>query len=135
MLKTIGATVLAAAAVALTCTGTAQAETNPACPSGVTQIGATKYLKSGSATVASVKQFKGCNKNWGYIYVWDSWKAGHPNFIATVAITRGDGEIDGNSGGRGQQEVWSRGANTLQYCTMAYGTVSGGYAGFTEERC
>jgi hypothetical protein len=130
----LSATVLAAAAIALTFTGSAQAETNPHCGS-VTQLGATKYIKSGSATVASLKQFKGCGKNWGYIYVWDSWKSGHGNFTATVAITRGDGEIDTANGARGQQEVWSRGANTLQFCTMAYGTVSGGYAGFTEERC
>ncbi|SDF31201.1 hypothetical protein SAMN05216553_10139 [Lentzea fradiae] len=134
-MRKLSAAVVAAAAIALTFTPAAQAEVNPKCSSGVTQIGTTKYLKSGSETVASVKQFKGCGKNWGYTYVWASWKAKHPNFIATAAITRGDGEIDGNSGGRGQQEVWSRGANTLQFCTMAYGTVSGGYAGFTSERC
>ncbi|MFS8098746.1 hypothetical protein LFM09_16570 [Lentzea alba] len=129
------ATVLAAAAIAVTFTGTAQAETNPRCSTGVTKIGDTKYLKSGSKTVASVKQFKGCNKNWGYIYVWDSWKADHPNFVATVAVTTGDGGIDTDSGARGQQEVWSRGARTLNVCTQVYGTVSGGHAGFTEERC
>ncbi|MDX8031485.1 hypothetical protein SK803_14765 [Lentzea sp. BCCO 10_0856] len=134
-MKKLSATVLAAAAIALTFTGSAHAETNPKCPSGVTKIGSTKYIKSGSATVASVKQFKGCGKNWGYIYVWDSWKASHGNFIAAVTITRGDGGIDENSGSRGQQEVWSNGANTLQFCTMAYGTVSGGGAGFTNEVC
>jgi hypothetical protein len=133
-MRKLSAAVLAAATLALTFTGAAHAETNPRC-SSVTQIGATKYIKSGSATVASVKQFKGCSKNWGYIYVWDSWKSGHSNFTASVAITRGDGSIDENSGGRGQQEVWSNGANTLQYCTSAIGFVSGGYYGQTEERC
>ena len=136
-MKKLSAVVLAAAAIGITFAGPAHAETNPKCPSGVTQIGSTKYLKSGGATVASVKQFKGCGKNWGYIYVWDSWKSGHPNFVAGVGIaTRdSDGVIDNNSGARGQQEVWSRGANTLQYCTRAYGHVSGGHAGFTNEVC
>jgi hypothetical protein len=138
-MRKLSAVVLTAATIALTFTGAAHAETNPRCGS-VTQIGATKYLKSGSDTVASVKQFKGCGKNWGYIYVWDSWKAKHPGFDASVAIiTRdSDGEIDTGSGARGQQEVWSRGANTLQYCTRAYGHVfvgSSRYDGMTEERC
>jgi hypothetical protein len=26
-------------------------------------------------TVASVRQFKGCGKNFSHIYVWDSWIA------------------------------------------------------------
>ncbi|GGU34496.1 hypothetical protein [Lentzea flava] len=135
MQKRIGAAVLAAAAVALTFTGAAHAETNPRCSTGVTQIGSTKYLKSGNTTVASVKQFKGCGKNWGYIYVWDSWKSGHPNVEASVAITRGDGDIDIANGRRGQQEVWSTGANTLRFCTMAHGIVDGVGQTFTNEVC
>jgi hypothetical protein len=136
-MQKLSAVVLAAAAIGMTFTGAAHAETNPRCTSGVTQIGSTKYIKSGSATVASVKQFKGCGKNWGYIYVWDSWKSSHPGFTASVAIaTRdSDGEIDTDSGARGQQEVWSRGANTLRYCTRAYGHVSGGHNGNTGEVC
>ena len=51
MQKRIGAAVLAAAAIAVTFAGPAQAETNPYCGS-VTQIGATKYIKAGSETVA-----------------------------------------------------------------------------------
>ncbi|MEU0885975.1 hypothetical protein ABZ345_45990 [Lentzea sp. NPDC005914] len=133
-MRKLSAAVLTAATLALTITGAAHAETNPRCTSGVTQIGSTKYLKSGNATVASIKQFKGCGKNWGYIYVWDSWKSGHPNFEASVAITTGDGDIDINNGRRGQQEVWSDGANTLRFCTMAHGIVDR-LQGFTNEVC
>ncbi|RDI21696.1 hypothetical protein [Lentzea flaviverrucosa] len=141
MQKKIGAVVLAAAALAMTFTATAQAETNPKCPSGVTQIGSTKYLKSGGETVASVKQFKGCNKNWAYVYVWDSWRAKHKDFYLRAAIwTRtGSEAIDYNGGSRGQQEVWSNGANTLSQCTYAVGDVlwqSGtDLHGSTDERC
>jgi hypothetical protein len=140
MLKKISATALAAAAIAMTFTGAAHAETNPKCSSGVTQIGSTKYLKHGSETVASLKQFKGCNKNWAYVYIWDAWKAKHPsNHIRAGIWTRtSDGAVDyaGHDGTR--QELWSNGANTLNVCTYAAGEVFGsGYdaSGSTDERC
>src|SRR5688572_2127054 len=111
MQKRIGAAVLAAAAIAMTLTGTAQAaEYNPKCPNRTTQIGSTKYLKEGSATVASVKQFKGCGKNWAYTYVWDSWIAKHPRDFhvgAGVYTKEGQAARDQNYGAKGQQEVWS----------------------------
>jgi hypothetical protein len=140
-MRKLSAAVLAAAAIGMTFTGAAHAETNPKCSSGVTQIGSTKYLKNGSETVASVKQFKGCNKNWAYIYVWDSWKANHKDFHLRAAIwTRNGPEaIDYNGGDRGQQAVWSNGANTLSACTRAVGDViweSGpNLHGSTDERC
>jgi hypothetical protein len=140
VLKKIRAATLAAAAIALTFTGAAQAETNPSCSSGVTQIGATKYIKSGSATIASVKQFKGCGKNWAYVYIWDSWKAKHPtNHIRAGIWTRtSDGAVDYAGHDGTKQELWSNGANTLSVCTYAAGNVFGsGYnaSGSTEERC
>jgi hypothetical protein len=139
-MQKIGAAVLAAAAIAVTFTGTAQAESNPHC-SSVTQIGATKHIKAGRETVASVKQYKGCNKNWGYIYVWDSWKAKHgKKFRASTGITTRNSEQPlGYSGGdEGDQEAWSNGSNTVSVCTRAYGAVvsaSYTYSGQTEERC
>ncbi|WP_434442734.1 hypothetical protein [Lentzea sp. E54] len=140
MQKKIGAAVLAAAAIAMTFTGTAQAETNPKCSSGVTQIGKTGYMKHGSATVASVKQFKGCGKNWAYVYVWDSWRATHGNYHIRAGIwTRtSDGAVDYSGNDSGAQELWSNGANTLSVCTTAVGQVWGsGYSvsGGTDERC
>ncbi|ANZ42128.1 hypothetical protein BBK82_45550 [Lentzea guizhouensis] len=140
MHKKIVAAALAAAALAMTFTGTAQAEYNPACKSGVTQIGATKYLKHGSETVASVKQFKGCNKNYAYVYVWDSWHAKHPNnhLRAGIWTRTSDGAVDYTGHDGRAQELWSRGANTLGVCTYAAGNVFGSdYSvhGSTEERC
>jgi len=139
MQKKIGSVVLAAAALALAFTGQAQAETNPSC-SSVTQIGATAYVKHGSATIASVKQFKGCGKNWGYIYVWDSWRANHRDYIPTAAIqVRGAEFPTGDKqGARGQQEVWSYGTDTLDKCTRGWGDlVAESYieGAQTQERC
>ncbi|NKE62832.1 hypothetical protein FXN61_41365 [Lentzea sp. PSKA42] len=139
MQKRIGAAVLAAAAIAMTFTGTAQAETNPSCSSGVTQIGATKYLKSGSTTIASVKQFKGCNKNWGYVYVWDSWRANHREYTIYAGVqVRGAEFPSGYNSARNKQEVWSYGTDTLTKCTKGYGSiVAASYSDGveTEERC
>jgi hypothetical protein len=140
-MKKLSAAVLAAAAITMTFTGPAHAETNPKCSSGVTQIGSTTYLKNGGETVASVKQFKGCNKNWAYVYVWDSWRDKHKDFYLRAAIwTRNGAEaIDYNGGDRGQQAVWSNGANTLSVCTRAVADViwlSGNdLHGSTDERC
>ncbi|MFS8098744.1 hypothetical protein LFM09_16560 [Lentzea alba] len=140
MLKKIGATVLAAAAIAVTFTGTAQAEYNPKCPSGVTQIGSTKILKWRTETVASVKQFKGCNKNWAYVWVWDTWLAKHkePFEISAGVSTRiSESSVDYVKTWN-KQELWSSGADTLKECTRAGGGVwnSTFSAGdWTDERC
>ena len=136
MLKKISATVLAAAAIALTFTGVAQAETNPRCSSGVTQIGSTAYIKLGSATIASVKQFKGCNKNWAYTYVWDSWLSSHKRdfYVYTGVWTKeGQAARDQVSGAKGQREVWSSGANTLDVCTSAKGSIQSVESGYWEN--
>jgi hypothetical protein len=126
MLKKIGAAAMAAATLAVTFTGTAQAEYNPKCPTGVTQIGSTAYVKLGSATIASVKQFKGCGKNWAYTYVWDSWIASHNRdwtIFVGVWTKEGQQARDSFSSRTGAQEAWSTGANTLTECTFAKGTV------------
>ncbi|WP_053733438.1 hypothetical protein [Nocardia sp. NRRL S-836] len=136
MLKKIGAAVLAAAALAMTFTGTAQAERNPACPSGVTQIGSTAYVKLGTTTIASVKQFKGCNKNWAYTYVWDSWVAAHPrDWTIFVGVWTKDGQQarDSFSSRTGAQEAWSTGANTLTECTFARGAVQSVAGDYWED--
>ncbi|MGW4207429.1 hypothetical protein ACWEIJ_05525 [Lentzea sp. NPDC004789] len=138
MQKKIGAVVLAAAAVALSFTGQAQAETNPSC-SSVTQIGATAYLKSGSTTIASVKQFKGCGKNWGYVYVWDSWRANHRTYRLYAGVqVRGAEFPSGYNSVENKQELWSYGTDTLDKCTKGYGSIwASSYDDGveTEERC
>ena len=39
------------------------------------QIGATAYVTVGGQTAASVKQYKGCGKNYAYTYVWQQYRA------------------------------------------------------------
>jgi hypothetical protein len=139
VLKRISATALAAAAIAMTFTGAAHAETNPSCSSGVTQMGATKYIKSGSTTIASVKQFKGCGKNWGYIYVWDAWRASHRTYSIFAGVqVRGAEFPSGYNRAENKQELWSDGTDTLTKCTKGYGSIqAASYGGGveTEERC
>ncbi|MFD4639933.1 hypothetical protein ACFWN2_21655 [Lentzea sp. NPDC058436] len=128
-----------AAAVLSTTTGTAQAESNPSCGS-VTQIGSTAYVKNGGTTVASVKQFKGCGKNYSYIYVWDQWisSQGRDFTLRTHIQTPPNLTHGYKTGARGQRELWSGGADTLDKCTRAHGEVDGSsYFLFakTSERC
>jgi hypothetical protein len=107
----------------------AQAETNPACPSGVTQIGSTGHIVIGGATFASVKQFKGCGQNWGYVYVWQSWRNSHANWdmCASVVLDDGSGEVIGLkcAADTTRAELWSYGAYTLEFCTYALGWYGG----------
>lgn len=139
MRKILAAAAVTAAATAVLSTGTAHAETNPSC-SRVDQIGATAYIKNFERTVASVKQFVGCGKNWSYVYVWDAWLADHRgDFRLTAYVTTRDGLTHGyKTGAQGQRELWSRGADTVGVCTRAYGDVDGDnyfLSGRTDERC
>jgi hypothetical protein len=128
----------AVALSALATVAPAQAESAPGCSSTV-QIGSTGYVKKGSTTIASVKQFKGCGKNWAYIYVWDSWASqpGGYNSSAEMVIN-GTRDLGSTVIGRNKQDIWSEGTNTLTKCTRAYGEVWGDgnvYWGQTDERC
>ncbi|WP_157528567.1 hypothetical protein [Nocardia sp. NRRL S-836] len=119
-------------------TGSAHAEKAPGCSETV-QIGSTGYVKKGGVVIASVKQFKGCNKNWAYTYVWDSY-AGKPGSFHSSAAMVVDGHRDygSNVNGTDQQDVWSKGTGTLTRCTRAYGEVWGDgnvYWAQTDERC
>jgi len=122
---------MAAAALGLTLAlspaSPAQAETNPACPSGVTKIGTTGYVTIRGFTFASVKQFKGCGKNWGYIYVWESWRDSHTKWNMCVGIAVGTAKPYPLEGVRcdtdtTRVEMWSYGTDTLSVCTHALGT-------------
>ncbi|WP_112225863.1 hypothetical protein [Lentzea atacamensis] len=122
----------------LALTGTAQAERAPGCADTV-QIGSTGYVKKGSTIIASVKQFKGCGKNWAYTYVWDSYASQPGGFSSSAAmVVNGDRDFNSNVNGRNKQDVWSKGTNSLTKCTRAYGEVWGDgnvYWGQTDERC
>jgi hypothetical protein len=134
----VAATALTAAA-GITFAAPASAEDNPNC-SSVTQIGTTGYAHLNGATVASIKQFKGCGKNWGYVYVWSSFRATHTNntWSACTSIMVGNTVEDYNCAGNGQAEAWSLGSNTLTDCTRAVGgiqNVDGETGGNTDTRC
>ncbi|MEV4720947.1 hypothetical protein AB0J94_27430 [Micromonospora noduli] len=131
-----GVRILAAAGLAmpaaLTFAGPAHAETNPRCVDSV-QIGATAYVTVGGQTAASVKQYKGCGKNYAYTYVWQQYRASHGSYQVCTSIVTGSTlrDLQCSSG----PEVWSLGANTLSVCTRALGGISDVAQKETEVRC
>ena len=110
--------------------GVAQAESAPGC-SGTVQIGSTAYVDQDGQHIASVKQFKGCGKNWAYVYAWQSFVDSGKRYFLRTAIgafgSAGQQEPDrylGSTTGRtGQRELWSTGTDTLTTCTAAFGAV------------
>ncbi|MEV6610310.1 hypothetical protein [Kutzneria sp. NPDC051319] len=130
--------VAAALTVAGLGAGTAQAESAPGCSSTV-QIGSTAYAKYQGEISASVKQFKGCGKNWAYIYVWDQFRAKHLDYYLISFIAIGDDAFGYKESATGARELWSSGTDTLAACTRADGAIFGrdadyGYAE-TDQRC
>lgn len=132
------AVALSALASVLGSVGTAQAEQAPGCSETV-QIGSTGHIKKNGTIIASVKQFKGCNKNWAYTYVWDFFHNKDGSYSSSAAmVVNGDRDFGSNVNGRNKQHVWSEGTKTLTKCTRAYGEVwdgSGVYWGQSDERC
>jgi hypothetical protein len=104
----------------------AYAESPPSCSSTV-QIGSTAYLTVGGQTFASIKQFKGCGKNWGYVYVWAGYRSSHRSWsdCASVSVTNSSGvgehDLEGLVCSSNKVETWSTGTNTLSSCTEASG--------------
>lgn len=118
----------------------ANAETNPNC-AGVTQIGSTAHIVINGATFASVKQFKGCNKNWGYVFVWQSWRDSHNQWDMCAAIAKIVGSppyalvgINCSYNTR-KAEQWSFGTDTLSICTRAVGWFPDKATADTDTRC
>jgi hypothetical protein len=132
---TVATTALAVGLVINTSSPAAAAESAPGCPS-VTQIGSTGYIKSNGESVVSVKQFKGCGKNWAYAYVWKSFRDSHRSWSISAWIQAG-ASSEGWRSGPGI-EVWSDGTHTLSVCTQALGQLrfaSQTLTGHTDTRC
>lgn len=111
--------------VLLGAAGTAQASTPAGC-SGVTQIGSTAYLTAGGQTMASVKQYKGCGKNYSYLYVWAGYRSTHSSWnVCTSVVTNGGHTLEDENCGS-SAEIWSFGATTLAQCTQALGWSGAG---------
>jgi hypothetical protein len=121
------AAVAAALTVAGVGAGVANAESAPGCSSTV-QIGPTAYITYGHENIASVKQFKGCGKNWAYTYVWDQYRSKHTDYTIDTYIDGGSDPLGYQVSSRGARELWSDGEPTLGICTRAAGAlwVSGG---------
>lgn len=127
--------------------GQAHAEKHPTCER-VTQIGKTAYIGDNGQTWASVKQFKGCDRNYAYVYTWDSvHNAGAPYTPKLVTIEqwahKDAREPYGHPGLKTdgkyrQQEKWSGAANSINDCTSAYVEWYSGamtYRARTDIRC
>ncbi|MEV6825284.1 hypothetical protein [Amycolatopsis sp. NPDC051102] len=122
--------------------GTAEASTPSGC-SSVTQIGSTAYLDVDGQTMASVKQYKGCGKNYAYMYIWAGYRSTHSSWEACTSIVTGDGNTywDAFCGGVNPVEFWSFGAASLAECTRARGwngnfpAEPGDVNAFTDVRC
>lgn len=115
--------------------GVAHAESAPGC-SGAVQIGTTAHITSGGTTFASVKQYKGCGKNFAYLYVWEGYRDTHGSWDACVAV--GDNttsSLEGTQCMSGRTEIWSLGTGTLAHCTQAIGWIPDGPSAKTSERC
>ncbi|WP_405009907.1 hypothetical protein [Kitasatospora sp. NBC_01539] len=121
--------------------GIASATTPGGC-SSVTQIGSTAYLNVGGQTMASVKQYKGCGKNYSYLYVWEGYRSSHSSWDVCTAIVTTGGHVQDPQCDHNSVEIWSSGANTLSECTQALGwngtgpiPYSGEIAVKTDVRC
>jgi hypothetical protein len=115
----------------------AHAEQAPGCSSTV-QIGQTAYVYLDGQTFASVKQFKGCGKNYGYMYVWDGYRSSHSTWDICVSIATVDSSgrhlVDLRCPGKAV-EAWSAGAATLSECTVAVGWYPDRASAATDVRC
>ncbi len=142
MFSKIASTLGAAAVVAAAMLGfTAQAQAAPGC-SSVTQIGSTGYITNSAGTqIASVKQYKGCNKNYAYTYVWESFRSSHSQWYFCASVAKEDGGRPTLMDTRcelNKAEVWSSGASTLSSCTHAAGLIQWGSnerQGKSSTRC
>ena len=135
LLSTTIATVALAAGVVISTSTPAAAESAPGC-GPVVQIGDTGYIKVSGQTAASVKQFKGCGKNWAYAYVWKSFRDTHSSWRISAGVETPSQVVGWNTSTG--NEVWSDGANTLDVCTQAYSELNTNgieYRGWTDTRC
>ncbi|MCT2593852.1 hypothetical protein LHJ74_28765 [Streptomyces sp. N2-109] len=91
-------------------------------------IGEVRYIDRGGVHIASVKQFHSasCKENYGYLWVWDSFRQNNKAYDITVAVySYTQDEVLGkrswtNTSG---QEYWSQGTKTSGECTAGVGSL------------
>lgn len=92
------------------------------------EIGARGVIYRKGEPIGSVKQFYSpdCNENYGYLWVWDSFRNTHDNYDVSIGVFSYDRDaVVGkrtwvNSNG---QEYWSNPASTTSECTAALGSI------------
>lgn len=109
------------------------------------QIGSTGYVKRKGETIASVKQFYSprCNRNYGYLYVWESFRKKHPHWSTNIAVYdfRTKKLVGLRTWDRTSQEsFWSHPADTVRHCTAARGVVrapgdTAQHFAYSSKRC
>jgi hypothetical protein len=109
------------------------------------QIGTTSYIYRGTDTIASVKQFysPSCDKNYGYLWVWNSFLDKNINFDLKVGVWSYKREaLVGQrlEFATHEQEFWGNAADTTGECTSGQGTMTitdevGPYTARTSQRC
>lgn len=92
------------------------------------QIGDTRYVKRGGQIAASVKQFysKNCNRNYGYMYKWESFHKKHPVISANIGVFNfRTQELVGlrSWSSTRARTFWSNPADTVRDCTAARGAL------------
>ncbi|WP_326690530.1 MULTISPECIES: hypothetical protein [unclassified Streptomyces] len=108
-------------------------------------IGTTGLIKKNGATIASVKQFysKKCNTNYGYVWVWESFRKTAAPYDVTAGVYNYDDDATyGKKEWKAtkQQEFWSDQANTVDHCTSGVGTLRPAgtpqpLQAFSQKRC
>ncbi len=125
---------------------TASADALPGTCSSGHQIGATSSITFGGQTAASVKQYAGiCDghpRNWAYVWVWDSFRAGHRVRTESGIFDYRTNTFRGLTGFRAGQETHSRPVGTIHDCTSAVAVIKvvrpgpdATAGGYTPERC
>lgn len=109
------------------------------------QIGDRALVKRGSETLASVKQFysKKCKENYAYLWVWESFhKTAAPYDVTLGIYSYEDDAVHAGQAWKAtkQQEFWTEGANTVDACTSAVGSLRPAgspqaYEASTQKRC
>ncbi|CAL9501139.1 hypothetical protein [Streptomyces sp. enrichment culture] len=116
-------TLALAAGTVVATSGSASAATGPSC-SDAYQIGSTGYITVDGATAASVKQYysPSCNKNYGYVWVWQSFRNSHAHwFVSAGVLTTSNNTNHASQGDWNVTEIWSGAASTTSSCTAGYG--------------
>ncbi|MEU5835804.1 hypothetical protein ABZ820_19320 [Streptomyces diacarni] len=121
-----------------------RAQASGVCDDAV-QIGERALIKRGSETLASVKQFysKKCHENYAYLWVWESFrKTAEPYDVTLGVYSYDDDSVHAAKAWKAtkQQEFWSEGANTVEACTSAVGSLRPAgspqaYQAFSQKRC